>query len=861
MSTAAKEYEDVFGAEALTDLLFLEDKSYISSLTSLETLRGDGTTVTLGITGHDFRDIHYVRNADDELVTVDDDIDAALDSAEGKTYDLAVHVLVLHTSNVRYPVIIVASTQPLSDAEKSKGTVATNLSMPVGKGYDIDDFLEAFYDDDATSSSLVDGEDGGGDGGGRRRQLRWWRSRCNAWCHFNRMKRSYNNAMKNVRSAQRQASSWKSYARRSIYKARSQLNSVKNRMTGVIRNAGSFVNRARSDITRLPSSLMDKVKEKVEPLSQLSGCDMIKLMEDQINDFLKKKPLCISPGCSGSHLNSGEVETVHEDPAYGYTVGIKTDLKACFQLYGLELDCAGLDKAMNEFWAENELATSINQAIADNQLIKNVRNSVDRIKSTLDSFSVGRRLLSLSEEGEGRSLLESLHEEAYAGIDADDLAEEIHQATKKDVGDRLAAFMRRRRLAEKPGEIIKIKKLRGRTTVDIATHVEITAAASEEWSRDFAEELGNLGIDDVRPIPGTLGLVTVETEALMEVKAPVVVSIGGEATATADLQVMGMTIDQDFYEPASDALVTSGDSSGSKVSVQGHVAVSAAIQAEIKTHASFKICFAGVCAGLAADAMIDTATGADSAITTTVGGVGSWNLDSYHTKYAKYTDEHKKKYNDAVATSGGGVVAGGGAWLYVTMPYMKLYPQIGADVGDATCALEIDNLFEFKPTTSLKDDLKSSQKYDHPYGEYLIRTAIVEFKVLTTSTNGGEIPVSIPSFKSPATWNGVLPDISTTGRRHRHLLAIASSSVTKGASGVQCTEYNGGHPTEFIGSIPSARVSCGDGVLHGADGVSLGPLCWSADCCHGHAVRTSWSRVQCVPGNLAKTIKAGNALP
>ena len=470
------------------------------------------------------------------------------------------------------------------------------------------------------------------------------------------------------------------------------------------------------------------------------------------------------------------------------------------------------------------------------------------MKSKLEGFSA-RRLL--SEDG-ARALLAEMEADAYAAIDTDALTDELHAATVKHVGERLADFMTRREILQNPGDIIKITKLRGRTTVDFATHIEIEAEVEEEWERDFAEELGDIGWDSVAPIAGTFGLITVEVEAGMDVKAPVIASVEGAVVAAVDLKVSGMTHDQDFFDD-SDVKITSGSTEGSEVYIQGSAAVSAAVQAEIKGHASFKICFAGVCAGVAVETMIDSAAGADATATTTGGGTNGcleWTMDTKHTIYAKYTDALKKQYDDAVAAAEGGVVVGGGAWLYVSMPYMKIYPVIGAD-SDAVCSLAVQNIFEFKPATSLRDDLLSAQKYEHPFGKYLIRTAMAQFTPVGPEANGeGKFPVSIPAYTSPASWDGTLEDVAASGRR-RALLAAPVA-----AGGVACTDFNGGNATHFKGTVPASRATCRDsdnGERLVVDGAAR-KLCWSRDCCHGHAVEMSWARVVCVPGDVAKTI-------
>ena len=846
VSTATKSYEDSFGGEALVDLLHIEDRSYLESISSIETMDTDGGVITLGITGYDFEDIHFTRDSAGELVR-------ATDSA-GMTYDMAVHILLLHTSHARFPEILVANVEPLSEAEAAK-TEAVNFSIPLPVGSEVDDLLDAFYGGGAGAEEDAD-EGDGGDG----RKLLWWRRpSCNVWCQLgkikNQAKAAQNAARRQAASASRawrQVSSWKSKASRAMRSARNAANNARNqlnRFTSIVRTSMQRVQRAGSDLTDLPATLMQKVRSKVDPISQLSGCDIITLMANEINKYLAQNPMCLSPGCSGSHLNSGSIESLHDSDTW--KIGAKTDLTACFQLYDLKLDCAGLDQAMNEFWAENELAQSINEAITNNQQIKNLKANIDVIRNQLSRWS-GRRLV--SEDHRVRSLLAEMEESAYAALDEDALVDELHEATKKHVGERLTEFMKRRKVLENPGEIIKIKSLRARTTVNMATHIVAEAAAEASYDRDFAEELGDLGFSRVQAIPGTLGLVTTEVEASMEVRAPIVISVSGSSTATVDLKVNGVTIDQDFYD-ASTTKTSTGSTDGSQVYIAGTAEVNAALQAEIKSHASFKICFAGACAGLGLDAMIDAATGADSALTTTHTDGSAWSMNTKHTKYAKYTDVQKKPYEDAKVAAAGGLAVAGGAWMYMTMPYLRIFPILGMDDTPlGSCKVHMDNLFEFKPAASLKDDLAASEVYEHPYGKYIIRTAVgfgssLGLGALTPSTPGGTFPINIPTFTSPASWDGVLDDVAASGRRRALLAAPVGAST-----GVSCTEFNGGNATHFKGTVPVARATCFDDRALHVDGENPKQLCWSRDCCHGHAVKMAFGRVVCVPGDVAKGI-------
>jgi len=93
--------------------------------------------------------------------------------------------------------------------------------------------------------------------------------------------------------------------------------------------------------------------------------------------------------------------------------------------------------------------------------------------------------------------------------------------------------------------------------------------------------------------------------------------------------------------------------------------VSAALQMEIKSQASIKISFVGLCAGVAAEAINDRRRrGADVALTSTHDDqhfCDEWTMDTEHPKYCKYTDDNKKPCEDAkvLAAAGGLVIAGG----------------------------------------------------------------------------------------------------------------------------------------------------------------------------------------------------------
>lgn len=354
----------------------------------------------------------------------------------------------------------------------------------------------------------------------------------------------------------------------------------------------------------------------------------------------------------------------------------------------------------------------------------------------------------------------------------------------------------------------------------------------------------------------------------MKVRTPVTVSSIGGTTGKAiiDLKMNGMVYDQDFFDKTgTNRKVHSGSTEGSKVYIPGTYGVNAAVRVDIKSKASFKICFAwGMCTGIAAEAMIDAAAGANAAITSAYADsklrCNKWTMDTAHTKYCKYTAKHKQSYEDAKVAAGGGLIVAGGAWSYVTHPYFRVYPVGLIGSSKKSCLSDVSNIFEYKPVRSLRDDLSSSQTYEHPYGKYLLRTAAVFTKTLSVTklldgVSGGTIPISIKPYTYPRGWNGILPDIAASYGR-RNLLA-----APVGATGVGCTEFNGGSASRFKGSVPAARVSCGgDNRRLDVDGDAK-PLCWSRSCCNGYAVQLSWARFVCVPTDVVKDIAPGNTLP
>ena len=108
--TEKKMFEDLFAGDRLTDLLHA-DRDALASVATLETSDSEGRHLTLGVTGHAFRDFHFVRAGSGQAAALYIPAPAA-DAAppaqrvNGTRYDLAMHVLVIHTADARFPTVV-----------------------------------------------------------------------------------------------------------------------------------------------------------------------------------------------------------------------------------------------------------------------------------------------------------------------------------------------------------------------------------------------------------------------------------------------------------------------------------------------------------------------------------------------------------------------------------------------------------------------------------------------------------------------------------------------------------------------------------------------------------------------------------
>jgi hypothetical protein len=207
---------------------------------------------------------------------------------------------------------------PFSDAQAAK-TPAANISLPLSQGADIDVLLDAFY--------------GGTGSSGTRRILM---GRDNLWSEV--IKNGANSAWaeviswttkatKEIKAVKPTETAKATAISTSTTMATSQLRGLKgwNVLNTLMDSMDPFGlskllwdngigGEALNTAFGMSKRLWDMIFGKIAPLMQLSGCNIISAMTTEINTFLAKSPMCISPSpsCSGSHLNNGEITTVHE---------------------------------------------------------------------------------------------------------------------------------------------------------------------------------------------------------------------------------------------------------------------------------------------------------------------------------------------------------------------------------------------------------------------------------------------------------------------------------------------------------------------------------------------------------------------
>mmetsp|Transcript_1587 Transcript_1587/g.5458 ORF Transcript_1587/g.5458 Transcript_1587/m.5458 type:complete len:1019 (-) Transcript_1587:29-3085(-) len=775
-------------SEGLSELLDLSAEVR-DALDSLQVTTTDGASIKVDLTGWDFRERFGVAATDS------DGTPTFIPTDDVAAYDVAHYLLVFRTTHSRYPMVVIQRVMPLSDAGRAMfGAQPEDFSTLV-KTDEVDTYEDLLA---ASSADLASGSANG-------RRLLWG---CNWVCQ---LQKAHNN-MKNTLSN----------ARRNVNQLNRKVQNLKNSASQIM---GS-VNDAISQVTDLPTQIADGLEEKLSPLQSMSGCDIVNQLENFVNGKLGGNDLCFSPACGGSHINSGESESIFDDDVV--SVSAMTDVSVCLKLYGLSLNCEGIEATINEFWAENPLRASIEDIVSNLPGIEELQKKMQQIKQKTQSIS-GRRLLE--------------EEQVFAKVDA--MHAHAHERTVAHISERLREFATRRGLAE--SNSLMPEALRAKATLGLSSLWTVVSEAEYVWTDDIADifDAGELAYTQTYAVPATFGLVTVGVEAEMQISLPVDLSMSGKVQADIKFALSNMELDMNLYQP-DDLAVSTGDWDGSNVKLVGTASVSTL--AGVKVHMTVKVslCLSSVCTGLVGEAKWEAMAGSDVALSFVTGGQNGWNMNSKWTRYAEYSDADLAVYSNALASANTGFVLGGGAWTYVTFPHVKLYPMIAAGACEATG----NDLFKFSSTNSLHDTLEREGEQAHPLGKYMLRTSIAfgeSLQVSDTDTNAdGSFPLAFPKYTS------------SSGRRH---LLAGFETQTDEVSEVACHTSTGADAEgewEKMSAVPATSVTCAaeegvrtwispnTGVVH--------ELCHSRACCHSHAIRINWSRFACLPEVYASAL-------
>lgn len=901
-----KTFEDVFAGDALVELLDA-DRDALASLETLETADANGRAVTLTVTGHAYRALHFVRAGDAPGAPLYVPAKQSAVSG-GVSYDLAMRLLVLHSADTRVPAAVAVTFEPLSARERAF-TPAKNVSAALVVGDAASEralagaLRVAYATDEALNTSDVPfGPIAPG-----------WIDRPRPACDWVCTVKDelYVNGTHTGR-----ATYWKSRSgspmRRSTggVKTLADLARDAQRIEKNIVTITSRVGEAKSHVESLPARLHAEITSKLAPLANLTGCAIATEASGFLNAQLGgdgPAKLAIGSTCAaaGVKVNSGKEERVFASPAGTFTVDAKTDVAATLQLHGIELDCEGLDAAMAEFWALNPLADFVKSAIDSNAVIKQVNELLAQAQHVITTTNwrtaaKRRRRHALSEEGGGE---EGGGADVDVRVDVDALARHASEDATRAVAERLAAFARGRRLAENPAALFKVKSLRARVTLDAATAVHLRATQASSHAEDLLDGTasGTFRFDASIPVPGTLGLVTVGLGAELSLGLPLEVSTESATPgATVTLRLEGVALDTAVVvggaavaavSDGPDEYAAAGSADGSAVSLTGvGASASVALAVRIRTVAVPSLCFAGVCGAVAIDARMETKMGADAALSHAVptSDTLGWAMRAKHSPHAAYSTAQKAAYNAAYSSSGdnagspgNGWVVGGGGWSYATLPRVRAYPSTSG--GSCGAAAESARMFQYRPSGHRWDQYDAtaaSMTTPHPDGGYLFRRSFSHAAPTgpapgsSAETAERTFSIAYPVLRTPSTWDGAtFPKTtaaggSTTGRKLAAVDGAAVRVTGDGSSrdalaglsrtGVACGEGNGGHEgSDLRGSVPSAGVRCGGGAGEGGGAAREWrgmPLCWSEDCCWGFAVKSSWSRWQCVPASAAALI-------
>ena len=505
-----------------------------------------------------------------------------------------------------------------------------------------------------------------------------------------------------------------------------------------------------NNVQDLIDTITDTIENVIEPFLSLTGCDIVEAIEGGVNTFLEESQLCIEPDCPGVPINQDEPQDLFEgdldwaDVDGTISAEHQTNANICFGLVDLELDCSNLEAGMSDFWADNPLSDIMDEVTAALPFLEDVTNAVSSLvggrKSRRRLLGMNDTAMTVEEESlllltlDGSSLsdlapddlirLDSGHVVRRSMISLESYHNHARQGARAAVAGRLERWARERRLNEDPNNaLIQLSGLHARVTLNFDTL--ITAEAQQRF-RNNKDLLEGTGADEVRfdfslAVPGTLGLISFNVEAGVELRMPLDVEVTGALEGSMDLRMHEMYFEVNLVD--GEFTYSTGDYSGSEMRLSGVAGMNIGVMLTGKVFAAVKACLIGMCAGVGVEAKMQAGAGADMAITTTTGNFADeFRFETAKTDFAEYTVAQVAAYDDAYAQARGGLLWAGGVWAYVTAPTVKVFPIL--EGGMLFCDAVLDPWFEFVAEENMNDSLDENSPSVHKsFGAFLARTA------------------------------------------------------------------------------------------------------------------------------------------
>lgn len=902
-----------YGLSALLALSLEE----VQAVSKLEAMSDEGQLVTLAITSAEYRELLLVESA----TAVDEDGEPELfvpegacgeaDNATAATpieYDWQMRLLAFHTSHRAYPAVLVIETRYLGAGEGALGAAAniTALITPEEVG-ELDELmysscanltehgaaarrrLRAAAGPDSDSSAGRSLLACCGVRGLRRRvnslqnEINQWKNKYNdAVANANSWQSSYNSAVNTANgwrdqynsatasardfqnrynSAISSVHSWTATATRrltSLTGIANTLSSLPDSIEGLAQDAG----QVRSDIADLYDVIVGVLKQALDPLANVNGCDLVDSVVDFVDDFLSQG-VCMPVAC-GDEGDGEDGATVLVSHAL-VNVTATPSYEVCLTPHDLGFDCSAMMAELEAFWAQNPLDDIIDAAMGHVKpafdaiedaldavvaTASTIKSAVESAKSIADAATrrqlmllgvqdaaeadalPARELVRLPSGQLVRHALLELHLAATGGVHESALA-----AARADIGERMASHFARRELAE--SDAMRPASLFAKLQVSVGVELRIEAAKSYRYSADLLQGKARLDKSKSFPVPMTAGLVTVRLGMLMDLVAPMLVELSAAGTAVVNVQST-FALDTDLTNPDKFSLVV--DSSGSQVTVDAAVVAAASLALQSHVRMEVAVCFIeAACVGVVVEASQDTSIGADAAVQTSAGDI---EIEPLLTNYVVYPNA------DRLADASG-LVAWGGLWAYATYPHVRVY----AYTEGVPCAPAGATFFEYAPASGLVDLAPSP--IPHPLGSMLYRNAIVPFaQVLLeapTADGGGGGTLTIPL---PIETVQMGPGTGLPQSMLRRALAAAPGELKVAAAAAAVEEppapttCGGGRSHNVAGPVPARRVRCPFGGDGAAASAPVGTACRSVDCCSGVAVKAAWNSFVCAPPSL-----------